>query len=40
VELIDPETGQALKIRDSNGKLITARVFVQESYSPSSTTGS
>jgi VWFA-related protein len=40
VELIDPETGQALKIRDSNGKLITAKVFVQESYSPSGTSGS
>ena len=34
VELIDPKTGQALKIHDSNGKTITAKVFVQESYSP------
>jgi VWFA-related protein len=40
VELIDPETGQALKIRDSNGKVISAKVFVQESYSPSGTSGS
>ena len=34
VELIDPRTGEALKIRDSNGKLVGAKVFVQESYSP------
>jgi len=34
VELIDPITGEALKIRDSNGKPITAKVYVQESYSP------
>jgi len=34
VELIDPKTGAALKIRDSSGKVITARVFVQESYTP------
>jgi hypothetical protein len=34
VELIDPKTGAALKIRDSSGKVIAARVFVQESYVP------
>jgi VWFA-related protein len=34
VELIDPKTGQPLKFRDSNGKPVMARVFVQESYSP------
>jgi hypothetical protein len=30
VELIDPRTSEALRIRDSSGKAITARVFVQE----------
>jgi VWFA-related protein len=40
VELIDPKTGQVLKIRDSNGKAITANVFVLESYSPNSVSGS
>jgi VWFA-related protein len=39
VELIDPKTGQALRMRDSNGAPITARVFVQETYSPSAATG-
>jgi Ca-activated chloride channel family protein len=39
VDLIDPRTGEALKIRDSNGKLIAARVFVQETYSPKSAAG-
>ena len=39
VELIDPRTGETLKIRDSNGKPITARVFVPESYSPNITSG-
>ena len=34
VELIDPKTGQPLKFRDSDGRPITARVYVQESYSP------
>lgn len=34
VELIAPKTGQPLKFRDSNGKPVMARVFVQESYSP------
>jgi VWFA-related protein len=39
VELIDPKTGQALRIRDSNGAPITAKVYVQETYSPSAATG-
>jgi VWFA-related protein len=39
VELIDPKTGQALRIRDSNEAPITARVFVQETYSPGAATG-
>jgi Ca-activated chloride channel family protein len=34
VELIDPKTGQPLKFRDSSGKPVTARIFVQETYSP------
>jgi Ca-activated chloride channel homolog len=34
VELIDPKTGAPLKIRDSSGKTIVAKVFVQGSYSP------
>jgi Ca-activated chloride channel family protein len=32
VELIDPQTGQPLKIHDSSGKLVAARVFVRQSY--------
>jgi Ca-activated chloride channel family protein len=39
VELIDPKTGQALKIHDSNGKIIAAKVFVQESYRPNDAVG-
>jgi VWFA-related protein len=39
VELIDPKTGQPLRIRDSNGAPITAKVYVQETYSPSAATG-
>jgi len=39
VELVDPKTGQALKIRDSSGKSIAAKVFVQESYSPNDAVG-
>jgi VWFA-related protein len=35
IELVDPQTGAPLKIRDSSGKTITAHVFVQETYSPS-----
>jgi len=39
VELVDPKTGQALKIRDSSGRIIAAKVFVQESYSPNDAVG-
>ena len=39
VELIDPKTGQALRIRDSSGKIVAAKVFVQESYSPNDAVG-
>jgi Ca-activated chloride channel family protein len=39
VELVDPSTGKALKIRDSGGKVISARVFVQKTYSPAGTSG-
>jgi Ca-activated chloride channel family protein len=40
VELIDPKTGEALRMRDSNGKPITAKVFVQESYGANPVSGS
>ena len=33
VQLIDPQTGQALKVHDASGKAIAARVYVQESFS-------
>jgi len=39
VELIDPKTGQTLRIRDSNGKAIAAKVFVRESYTPNAAGG-
>ena len=39
VELVDPVTGNALKIRDSAGKIISASVFVQQTYSPGGTSG-
>jgi VWFA-related protein len=39
VELVDPSTGKALKIRDSGGKAISARVLVQKTYSPVGTSG-
>jgi len=39
VELIDPKTGEALKIRDSSGKAIAAKLLVQESYRPKSASG-
>jgi VWFA-related protein len=39
VELVDPGTGGPLKIRDANGKPVSARVVVHESYSPSATAG-
>jgi Ca-activated chloride channel homolog len=34
VELVDPKTGQALKIHDTTGKPVAAKVFVQQTYSP------
>ena len=34
IELINPKTGSPLKIHDATGKLIPAKVFVQEAYSP------
>lgn len=34
VALIDPRTGESLKFRDTNGKSITAKVYVQETYTP------
>ena len=40
VELIDPKSGGPLKIHDSNGKAVAAKVFVQESYSPNPASGS
>ncbi len=39
VQLIDPQTGEPLRIFDSNGKPITARVLVQGGYSPNTAVG-
>jgi len=39
VDLIDPKTGEALKIRDSTGKVVASKVFVQLSYIPHAATG-
>jgi hypothetical protein len=39
VELIDPHTGGPLKIRDSDGKLIPAKVIVRGSYGPGTASG-
>jgi Ca-activated chloride channel homolog len=39
VELIDPKTGGPLKIRDADGKLITAKVIVRDSYGPGTDSG-
>jgi len=39
VELVDPKTGQALKIHDATGKPVAAKVFVQQTYDPGSTSG-
>lgn len=39
VELVDPSTGQPLKIRDATGKVVAAKVFVQASYLPVATAG-
>ena len=34
VDLVDPKTGQPLKIRDAAGKVVAAHVFVQQTYVP------
>jgi VWFA-related protein len=39
VELIDSKTGEPLKIHDSTGKLVAAKVYVQANYIPKSATG-
>jgi Ca-activated chloride channel family protein len=39
VELVDPKTGQALKIHDATGKPVAAKVFVQQTYDPGAASG-
>ena len=39
IGLIDPKTGEPLKIHDAAGRLIPAQIFVQQAYSPSPTSG-
>lgn len=39
VELVNPGNGEPLEIVDSNGKIIRAKVVVQESYVPKTATG-
>jgi hypothetical protein len=39
VDLIDPKTGQALKIRDASGKPVAAKVYLQETFTPKSASG-
>jgi Ca-activated chloride channel homolog len=39
VELINPQTGEPLKIREAGGKLITAKVIVRDSYDPGAASG-
>ena len=39
VALVNPKTGAPLVIRDATGKLISARLFVQEYYSPTASSG-
>jgi hypothetical protein len=39
VDLVDPKTGQALKIHDATGKPVAAKVFLQETYTPKSASG-
>ena len=34
VELVNPQTGDPLEVRDSNGHIIMPRLFVQKSYTP------
>ncbi|HLG98322.1 MAG TPA: hypothetical protein VKX49_18545 [Bryobacteraceae bacterium] len=37
VELIEPETGGPLELVDTKGKTVPSRIFVENSYIPSST---
>ena len=39
VELVDPQTGGPLAIRDANGRIVRASVILQENYVPSAATG-
>ena len=39
VELVDPQTGGPLIIRDANGRIVRASVILQENYVPSAATG-
>jgi hypothetical protein len=39
VDLIDPKTGEALKIRDASGKPVAAKVYLQETFTPKSASG-
>jgi hypothetical protein len=39
VDLIDPATGDTLKIRDSNGRPVAAAVYVQDAYNPAPASG-
>ena len=39
VELVDPKTGQTLKIHDATGKPVAAKVFVQQTYDPGAASG-
>jgi Ca-activated chloride channel family protein len=37
VDLIDPNSGQPLKIRDATGKVVSASIFMQQTYLPVAT---
>ncbi|HEX4076792.1 MAG TPA: VWA domain-containing protein [Candidatus Acidoferrales bacterium] len=39
VELVDPKTGEPLEIHDAEGRPVTAKVYVQETYSPGAASG-
>jgi VWFA-related protein len=39
VELVDPQTGGPLVIRDANGRIVRASVILQENYVPSAASG-
>ena len=39
VELVDPQTGGPLAIRDANGRIVRASVILQENYVPSAASG-